>query len=707
MSRTDEDRLTTYGHLLAATGGTARKADLRARTGLDATQAARICATLTRRGLAEDRDRRTVLALTATGRAMFATRPSVNAGALLDQVLHGWPSRLAAFAQLAALATLARPFTGTAPRLGLALIGATGTGKTSASVFLATLAGLDPDAHLLHLPALTENPTGRREREAGTATGYTFRPAPWLGTPLVIFDEWDKATASQRSDLLGSALSTRGRITPEGHTFEVCPVPILTANPPRDAIGAARLAALGDARTGPAVRRRCIVLDTGTLSTLDPAALAVVAVAADRLDLTPRLPLAAFTMPTSPDPATVNTLAAFLREALTDDGRESPDAAALEPLARALHALDPDGIPREVATATVLAAFLTVAESIPGQVRPERSWDQQIVRWASDPQLATLPAAERVTAAAHAARTERDWHRAHLAAAVVEHTTAADTITEAAATDSEACRLLIVRLDGRRLSARGASDEQKATAAGLRKRLRDCREELARVRSHDGLHRAQLRAAEPRSRAAQLADTIDAAHQQHQDQGAAAKRHNAEQRRAAVTQRAVAQQHARAARAHAARELDQVRREARTWEGHYARADGRTTPRPLAVLAGHLTDRQLITYAPTNEPTPAGFLERLAHRLAPPEPGQWSTIGAPPLSFPGSTTRCAALDHWGPNTRAVIGPYLAYLHSAEDNLETRSNRRPRKIRPAIPDTHPIAAPRAITESSTTRRIEAR
>lgn len=677
------DRAERYGRLLAAAGGTATKADLRAQLDLDSNQAARVVRDLLAAGHVSEHDRRTALTLTPAGRARYMPLPPAQAGALLDRVLDGWPARPAAFVRLAALAVLARPFTGSAPRLGFALIGGTGTGKTSAGTFLAALAGQDPDAHLLHLPALTDSPSGRRERDKDAPTGYTFTPAGWVGARVVCLDEWDKATAAVRADLLGTALQTRGRVTIEGERIDLHPVPVLTANPAADATGTDRLAALGDTRTGPAVARRCVVLDTGRRASTPPADLARIGAAADQLDPADRLPLDTFTMPTQADPEALETLAEFLEHALTDAGRDiTPDAAALEPLARACHALDPEGIPVPVAVATVLTSYLTVVESIPGQVRPE--WAPSLAAWAEDNDHAG-PAVRSVRRAVAAAETERDRARQAAAVARAEITAAADTITEQATAAAERCRLAEQRLDGRALTARGATADQKAEAAGLRKRLRDCRDELARVRSTEGLARATSRAAEPLRRGTDLADRIDAEHYAHQDRTRAEREHQTEQRRAAAADRRAAR---RAEREHHRRTvagmrstLTQLRATVRVWEKHYARPDGSTTPAPLDVL----TDprRPLLTYEirATSEPAPAGVFGRLLDRLATTEPGTWRTLNdGQPITFPGSPNRCPALTTWGPNTRAVIGPFLAYLHATEDELVAQLGTKPRAER---------------------------
>src|SRR5580765_1603404 len=674
MSTTDPDaeRIVSAGHWLLSHHGPARKADLYAALGLDKNQGRRITLGLLHPGWASQPDRST-LDLTPEGRARFGGYTAGSAGNILDDLTTGWPARHRAMLNLISCAILSRA-AGLYPQPAFALIGGTGTGKTSVAIAAAHIFGLDVDQTLLPLPAQTEAVNGRRTPDADAAAGYRFSPAPWTSRALICLDEWDKAPEQARRALLAGPLDTRGRATIEDQPIPFAPVPVLTAN---TSTNRPRLDALGAGGLGVAVRRRCITLDAGRAPDYNPAALrAVTAAHSWQLGPSQRVPLHGIRLP-EPDDAMDEDLEAAVAT-LTDDGREYfPGIATLRPLALARHALLPAGTLLEVATIRTIADYLTVAESIPGTVHP--GWLDTVARWAQD--NATLPGVAGLTAAAAAIATERATAQATATTARQARAVRSDQTSEAAAALAEQCRLGAEDIDARRLP--GATPEDKATAAGLRKILRQLQIEAAHTSNPTSLDDVRARTAGPLNRAAALATELRAradAAAHHRAQQAAERAqdkrdqdHARQQERARRTQR----------RQHATAELSRARAQAREWERLYQRSGSRYRDgSPLTVLrAIEHEGHPWLTYVRPAHTKPESRWERFVESVAKdPTPGYWTIPTG--LQLPGSPTTCPSLASWGEASRTVLAPLLAPLHHYEDQLCAELGRAPRQ-RPTV------------------------
>jgi len=695
-----EDRADAYGRRLAVAGGTVAKRELRAAEGLDNNQASRAAGLLTERGLAVVSGRGgSVLTLTEKGWARYRPLlPGATAGAVLDRALDGWPARLAAMAQLIAFAVLARPISDGAPRCGFALIGDSETGKSSAVRLVAALFGLDSDLTLIDTPKLTDRPTGRLERNRHHADGesaWSFVPAAWTSYPLVCFDEWAEISSDARADLRGSALSTSGATTYEGMRVEISPVPVLAGNPDTSLTGVERVrAVLGLKDT---IRRRCIVLDTGHTTDLDPETLDHIGTAADRLPASDRLPLSGLPIAPGPDAETIATLNAYLDAALTPEGRAfTPKARSLEPLVRACHALQPHGTPSPVATATVLAAVLTVCDSVPGQTNP--AWRSSLTHWADQAATDGHSSAGQVARAVRAAEQAAAQQARDMSASRVARVKVADEIAHAATQLAERCSAAAGRLDGRTLTARGATSEQKIRAAALRKTLRRLAQSAGQAATRSGLDEQHERATRWLADAEELAAQVESAHHERVQQQRQArqdaqdtKRQAAEYRRRERQRVKDAARAARAAqreaRANLRHELTRLRATLRGLEKLWAMPDGATAPDPLQTLTTAVPS-PLVEYRPhTPSLESRGLLERLADRMAP--PGVWvTTYPGGSLRAAGWPTRCPDLASWGPATRSVLAPVLHEGHAREDQLceqlGTAPRHRPALLRPPVP-----------------------
>ncbi len=114
---------------------------------------------------------------------------------------------------------------------------------------------------------------------------------------------------------------------------------------------------------------------------------------------------------------------------------------------------------------------------------------------------------------------------------------------------------------------------------------------------------------------------------------------------------------------------------------------------PLTALAARRVDgRPIIQFRPDEAESRKGFLRQLAAARA----AGWGTwlIQGSAAAFRGTRQHCPELSKWGPNTRAVIAPVLAYLHQAEDQLCERLGRAPRSGRPALP-TRAVTSPQIV------------
>ncbi|MGN6413945.1 hypothetical protein [Flexivirga sp.] len=681
-----ESDADAYGRRLAALAGTAPKRDLQTGEGLDGNQSANAVRLLVERKLATVSGRGgSVLTLTDAGWARFRPLPAACAGDVLDEILTGWPARLAAMVQLIVFAVIARPVTGDAPRLGFALVGDTATGKSSTVRLLAALFGLDPDVILIDTPKLTDRPTGRlnQQRSDDGRPEWTFTPAAWTTYPVACFDEFAEISAEARKDLRGSALSTSGATTYEGLRVEISPVPVLAGNPDISLAGIERTrAVLGLKDT---IRRRCLVLDTGATSDLDAETLDRIATAPGRLDPRHRLPLTGLPVADEPDPETVATLRNYLEAALTAQARPFiPGPRVLEPLVRACHALQPEGTPAVAAIATVLTAVLTVCDSIPGQTHP--SWRDRLTRWVTAAQAAGFAHGDHVSRAVQAADEAAAAQARTLATARAARARATDEIEHQGAELVARCQHAAAEIDGRRLTAHGATTEQKIQATALRKDLRKLAKSAGQVTTRAGLDEQTERARPWLTRAGILAAAVADAHRARQAHAAAVKAEQVAARKQAAAEQRQRQAYAVAAgkarRAQLGYELDRLRESVRRLEQLWRLRDGTTTPRPLDELTAGLP-APLVAYTPLPIEPSEGFLGRVLDRMAP--AGVWMT------TYPGGTLqasgwpdRCRELDAWGPAARDVLRPVIQQLHAREDQLTAELGRRPRSSRPTIP-----------------------
>ncbi|NYJ76587.1 hypothetical protein [Allobranchiibius huperziae] len=695
----DLERLDRLGAWLIAHDGHGTKRDFADALDLDGTQRRRILNHAGAAGWIIEPDRSTV-ALTPEGRARFGGLATGSAGALLDTLLDGWPARHRALAQLAACAILARRLDDDAPRVGFALIGGTGTGKTATAAFLARLFGHEPDRILVNLSTATDRPSGRRLQTGGT---WTYEPSTWTSGPLVCLDEWDKTTDTARADLFATALHPAGRALVEDQVHAFAAVPILTANTPHAARGLDRLRTLGSTKMAQPVQRRCITLDTGARSQYDATALQRVTDAYRwHPQAADRLPLDDLPIPDSCDEDLAAMLNQHAHEALTETGLETfPGAHALEPLARVRRTLLPDDAPAPLAAALTMADYLTVTESLPEHVRP--GWSDGVALWCQ--QMSSAPGVAGLAHALTSAAQAREATDRADRAARVQTATAGDALTRAAAELAAECKTARDHLDGRRLIR--ATDTQRVQAAGLRRLLGTLHDSAARTHTAVALEdlrdratphlrdAAALRAAvahtEQQAAARKAADAIARREQREQDKHvrAAAVRAQRDAERMART-------HARQTRTYRREQLRQLRAYTQPLERLYARTStgpNESPLRDLAQITHPATGAPLLTFAPY--PVKNGWgraLEVVAGSLARVETptGDWSAGGQ---RFPGTPTSCADLSTWGPHTRAVLAPLLAHLHAGEDALTNALSEAPRAARPHIA---PTPAPRAIT-----------
>lgn len=139
--------------------------------------------------------------------------------------------------------------------------------------------------------------------------------------------------------------------------------------------------------------------------------------------------------------------------------------------------------------------------------------------------------------------------------------------------------------------------------------------------------------------------------------------------------------------------LDHAVTAARPLEKLYAKTGTPTRgPSSFELLRDLRIDgRPLLTYQRPAAEHGGGFWDKVGRTLSGPPLGTWHAAGSG-ISFPGTVDTCPALDTWGPSTRAVIGPALAYLHQVEDTHRARLGSKPRKNRVHVTDDqhHPAA-----------------
>ncbi|MCU1670515.1 MAG: hypothetical protein JWP40_3442 [Blastococcus sp.] len=672
-----EEQIETACRWLASVGGSATPGDIGAALGLGNRQRqSEVINALRAGGLVEGPKQR--VTLTAAGWARFGVAEPVGAGRALDAAVGGWPYAHQAYIRLMVSATIARVHLGEARpsgHLGFMAIGETGTGKSSPVEYVVcSLLGLDVGEVVREVPA--ETPGGIRGRHRDSGDGYqlvtTTSPAP-----VVLFDEFDKAEEQVRR-AVWPYFQGKTVVTIDGTAYDRPSTPVLACNPPRVR---GSVPPRGDAARysmlRPEYRRRSVVLDTGYMhgrrAQLDAAVRAAIANPAPggRLSLDRLKP-----------PATALDTRALaildqVREVLTDAGNEEYDVPGLElaTLGRARLLGSGDLALAAVATAT---DYLLVAETVPGRVA--RDWHVQLevlrrvcVDGGEVDQFAALVAK---------ARTEADQHRGRARVAVVaKEREDVELIAERAAL-AERLRLAAESIDGRRLAV--LTDAQRADAKGVRAALLDIRDRVNESRSPARLAELDQLAGEPLRLVAGIARQVEGEKRRRVEETRYAAQEKRRAAHALTRARKVDQQRRRKLREHLADELDRVVTAAKPLERLYARTSTRSGEQPFRVLRDlRIEGRALLTYEPPAIERGGGFLDKVGRAMAGPTPGTWRAEGTD-IVFHGTAHQCAALDQWGPNTRAVLGPVLRWLHDIEDDRRAQLGRNPRTGRPQIP-----------------------
>ncbi len=331
---------------------------------------------LRERGLVEQR-RRGSWTLTGTGQraALRATVPEPVAS--LD-LLAALPAEHRALLRLVEDAVVARRALGDMHPSnwpGFVLLGPTKSGKTLLGNLAARRCGLDPDAVVRLLLLETPGSLLVRREQIGGGT-WTSVPSPLLALPLVVLDEFDKATPElQKAAFAYLAGTSQYRV--EDRLIEVHATTIITLNMERDA---ARL--LPDAYL-----RRCVVFDTTALRAITRD-LDEVAAALARVELPVVPPDLAPPAPALPDHPR-RGLRRLLRSCLTERGWELVDVEAISRLVLGRWATLPADAEAAVRSAAV--DYLLVTATREGLLEPD--WParfETVVGGAITPIAATL-----------------------------------------------------------------------------------------------------------------------------------------------------------------------------------------------------------------------------------------------------------------------------------------------------------------------------
>ncbi len=269
---------------------------------------------------------------------------------------------------------------------GFILLGPTKSGKTLLGWLAARRFGIDPGTAIVMLMRETEGSLLGRRVQTGPAT-WEITPSPFLALPLIVLDEFDKASPELRGAAF-AYLAGESRYRSEGTELHVGPTAIVTLN---DDGGLAKLP--------DAYLRRSIVLDTAPLGE-----------ATVNLDVTAHR-LAQATIPTLPPglapPAPDLTeearhgLRLLLRTCLTTRGWALVDVEAISRLVLGRWAQEPN---LEAAVLAVAADYLLVTATRPGLVAPDWPLRFENVSGRSDGPIAATLAAARERQAAGEAR---------------------------------------------------------------------------------------------------------------------------------------------------------------------------------------------------------------------------------------------------------------------------------------------------------------
>lgn len=652
-----QQRMEAAGILLVKVGGSATPGELASALGLSNRHrqadvvgdlAAADCVT---RGAGR-------VKLTPKGWARFAGIGQADAGEVLDRVLAGWPAPHRAFLELLVCALIARHHLAKAyPRhehLGFMALGETSTGKSAMADLVCHLFGFDPVQTSVHTPGETAGSLlGRRAALPGGTTA--FEPAPMTRRPFIFLDEFDKADLQVQARAWNYFRGTVA--TPaEGEVYQLLPTPMLAANPPPKG---GRLGALR-----PEYRRRSVVLDTGSMAgrgrelAKHLRTFYADTTPADRLSLDGLVPPAAL------DKAALEVFEAG-EQALTDAGRaEFPGDRALELATLGRLALLGPATSHQMAAVGTMAAYLTVTESVSGQVID--GWQQALADWAGqaaggESVMASLERRNRDKAEALGQATSNRRRTQH----------AEQGVLQAGAELAERCRLARVDLDARKVSR-----EHKPAAAGLRKALARHQDSAAKISTAVGLDDITAVSAPVLEQAGQLLALLNAERGQ-VETARLDSIHDRQRERAEGKQRAAWE--ARERRQYRAGRVALLKR-VRTTAGRLERLDRRKATKPgespLEVLAGERVDgHALLTYQPpVAEQRPKGFWAKVGYQ----QPrGRWVIAGTG-YGYPGTPLSCPALAAWGQNTRAVIAPTLTFLHELEDGLVGELGSKPRQ-----------------------------
>jgi len=320
--------------------------------------------------------------------------------------LGAWIARWPTAAHQAAMrllitGTIARWHLGSVLRTGwggLLIVGPTRTGKTTLATAAARVLGLDP---LGVVRRLGETAPGELLGRRRPGRRWTFEASPLVGQPLLVLDEWQRASPDLRREA-SHLLLGQTEVQVEGQTVLVRPLVVLIAN-------------LVPTDLAEEVRRRSPTMDTARLE----AQLTDVDLFVRRLEAGswPRVDLEA-TRPSLdhlPEPAWTAGRS-VLKNGLTSAGWRLCDPEAWLRPALGRLALDPMLDPAEAAVATALDCLALLA-TVPGAVDGERIG--AVASRGGPEVLASAEAVERALAAGRSARerVQSDAVRADLALA--------------------------------------------------------------------------------------------------------------------------------------------------------------------------------------------------------------------------------------------------------------------------------------------------
>lgn len=677
------ERAVTLGRLLHAAGGSATVTELREQAGMASATAARALAELEAVGLVERvGGAKGTPRLTAAGLIRFAGVEPVSAGAVVDAAAAVWPYTQAAFLRLYLAAIVVRHHRGPdAPHLGFVTVGEPRTGKSALFGQVCHLLGLDVLEHTRDLGLMTPAElTGRRSVAGATVT---YRPPAYLGRPLVLLDEFDKANVALRGRAQKLLLQGLYRTPLDDAMVTVTPAPMFAANLPTDT--ADRFGHLEAAfRT-----KRCVLLDAGTmreqLRDLGPRLRGYYAdYPAGQLDLDKIVP-----------PAQAAPSAAAIWQAVQDTlmparRDEFPDERALDLLALGYAALlgcaadDPHGLDLAAIYAAIdwHACASTVPRLLdhggaPLQLQLEEA-HRQLYSGRSD--FASLEAALAAQHAGVQARADAARERTRARVRV------ADDVVRGRGELAEQLRLAAAAIDARKVP-----DQHKATAAGLRSVLGKQRTQAQLLTLPEALDEARLRAEEPLAEATALAARIAAdraAAQRARDEARAAEQRSRRDAAAAAKQQTAYDRQLRSqTKAQARAQLTATREVLKTLEQFYRRTRTKPDESPLREL------EQLNVVHYQADPAAAAIERPKGWRgwFAGPDPWPGIWIAQDGSSYPGSPGQCPALASWGEGTRAVLAAVLRDGYVQEDQLVARAGAKPRTNRLALPAQRTVAS----------------